>query len=118
MIIELLRWWYGPGWLSQMSRIRTRTVNVAHAFSTIALLKTLFAPWRRIVTSGGKSIDAKMQAAIDNFVSRVVGFVSRFFVLIAALIMVSGTFVMSVFIVLVWPLLPLGVIGFIVRGLV
>lgn len=118
MIIELLRWWYGPGWLSQVGRITTRTRNVAHAFSTVVLLKTLFAPWRRIVTSGGKSIDAKMQAVIDNFVSRTVGFFSRLIVLIAALVMVSGTFVMSLLIVLIWPLLPLSVIGFVVRGLV
>lgn len=118
MIIELLRWWYGAGWLAQVKRIQTRSANVAHAFSVGALLKTLFAPWRRIQFGGGKGLDAKVQAAVDNFVSRVVGFTSRFVVLLAALIMVAGTILLSVSIVLVWPLLPLAVIAGIVKGLV
>lgn len=118
MIIELLRWWYGAGWIAQVMRIQTRSANVAHAFSAGALLKTLFAPWRRVQFGGGKGLDAKFQAAIDNFVSRVVGFTSRFFVLFAALIMVAGTILLSISIVIIWPLLPLAVLAGFVKGLV
>lgn len=116
MIIELLRWWYGAGWLAQIKRIQSRSANVAHAFSASALLKTLFAPWRRIQFGGGKGLDAKMQAAVDNFVSRVVGFTSRFIVLLAALIMIAGTVLLSIGIVIVWPVLPLAIVAGIIKG--
>lgn len=117
MIFELLRWWYVEGWLHSFKRIGSRTHNVALAFSAPTLLRTLFAPWRRIVTTAGRSIDAKFQAAIDNFVSRLVGFISRFIVLIAALVMTTGTFIMSCAIALTWPLVPLLVVYFIVKGI-
>jgi hypothetical protein len=118
MIIELLRWWYGAGWFAQVKRIQIRSANVAHAFSAGALLKTLFAPWRRIQFDGGRGLDAKLQAAVDNFVSRVVGFTSRFIVLLAALTMVAGTILLSVSIVIVWPLIPLAVLAGVVKGFV
>lgn len=107
MLFALLRWWYGPGWLLAFRRIGERTHNVMHAFSVPILLKTLFAPWKRIMTTGGKGIDAKIQAALDNLVSRTVGFVTRLIVLFTALIMTSGAFIMGVAIVAVWPFIPL-----------
>lgn len=116
MILELLRWWYGPGWRLAFQRIGVRTHNVAMAFSVPTLLKTLFAPWRRIVTVGGKSIDAKMQAAVDNLVSRLVGFVSRCMVLLTALIMTVGTFLVGSLIAIAWPLLPVAIVICILKG--
>ena len=106
-MFELLRWWYGPGWLLAFRRIGERTHNVSHAFSVPILLKTLFSPWKRIMTTGAKGIDAKMQAVVDNLVSRMVGFVTRLMVLTAALVMTTGTFIMSASIVLAWPFIPL-----------
>jgi hypothetical protein len=117
MIIELLRWWYGPGWLRAVSRIHTRTAKVAHAFSAGTLLTTLFAPWKRIQYSG-RSFDAKMQAIADNFVSRMIGFTVRLFVLIGAGILMFGSLVMGIAVVLVWPLIPLSVLVFVFKGVV
>lgn len=105
MMLELLRWWYGPGWVGAFKRISTRTAGVAHAFSAGTLLKTLFAPWKRIQYSG-KSFDAKVQAAMDNLVSRTVGFTVRLLVLLAAGFMITGSIVLSLVIVIVWPLVP------------
>jgi hypothetical protein len=115
MMFELLRWWYGPGWMLAFQRINTRTASVAHAFSAGTLLKTLFAPWKRI-QSNGKSFDAKMQAFMDNLVSRTVGFVVRIGVLIAALVMITGSVIVSTAIVLIWPLVPLLIIYSVFRG--
>ena len=115
MLFELLRWWYGPGWLLAFRRIGERTHNVMHAFSVSTLLKTLFSPWKRIMTTGAKGIDAKMQAALDNLVSRMVGFVTRLMVLIAAGVMTTGTVLMSVTIVVAWPFIPVAAVYLIVR---
>ena len=116
MIIELLRWWYGPGWIGAFKRINTRTAGVANAFSAGTLLKTLFAPWKRIQYSG-KSFDAKMQALIDNMVSRTVGFTVRLMVLIAAIVMIVGSLVLSAGIVIVWPFVPVLIIFSVFKGI-
>jgi hypothetical protein len=115
MLIELLRWWYGPGWILAFQRISTRTAGVANAFSAGTLLKTLFAPWKRIQYSG-KSFDAKMQAIVDNLVSRTVGFTVRLLVLIAAVVMIAGSLVLSVAIVIVWPLVPVMILLSVFKG--
>lgn len=117
MILVLLRWWYGPGWILAFKRINTRTVGVAHAFSAGTLLKTLFAPWKRIQYSG-RSFDAKMQAMLDNMVSRTVGFTVRLLVLLAALFMIVGSVVLGAAIALAWPFIPLLIVYSVFRGLV
>lgn len=117
MLFELLRWWYGPGWLLAARRIGERTANVSHAFSAPILLKTLFAPWKRIVSTGAKGFDAQIQAMLDNLVSRTVGFTTRLVVLIAAMFMLTGTFLLSVSIVIVWPLIPAAIVYCVIRGI-
>lgn len=89
-----------------------------HAFSVMTLLKTLFSPWKRIVSTGAKGIDAKVQATLDNLVSRMVGFFTRLMVLIAALVMTTGTVIMSVSIAIIWPLIPLLAVYCIFRGII
>lgn len=117
MIFEMLRWWYGTGWLQATHRIGTWTRNVERIFSMSILFKTLFLPWRRIVSVSGKSLDAKMRDAMDNLVSRCIGFFIRFGVLIAAGIATFMTFLVSVVIVGIWPLLPLITVYCIIRGI-
>ena len=58
--------------------------SILNNFSVIQLTRTLFAPWRRIITYPGASIDEKFKAWGDNVFSRMIGFVVRLGVLIAA----------------------------------
>lgn len=116
MIVELMRWWYGPGWLHAFKRINSRTANVASAFSAGTLLKTLFSPWKRIQYSG-KSFDAKMQAMMDNAISRLIGFVVRLGVLLAASIMIVGSLILSITIVIIWPLIPVSIVVCLIKGI-
>lgn len=117
MIIEMLRWWYGPGWVHSFKRISTRTKSVAHAFSATTLIATLFSPWKRIQYSG-KSFDAKMQAMIDNLVSRIIGFVVRIGVLIAALVMIASSAILGLTIAIIWPLVPVLIMACLVKGII
>jgi hypothetical protein len=80
-------------------------------FSVVQLLKTLFQPWRRIVTYPGASLDAKMKAWGDNAVSRAVGFFVRFSVLVAALVTAVFIVIFTAAEIVVWPLLPLMIPG-------
>lgn len=118
MIFEMLRWWYGTGWLQAAHRIGTWTRGVERAFSASLLAKTLFSPWKRIVSTSGRSLDAKMHDAMDNFVSRCIGFAIRIAVLIAAGFATLGTLIAGVVMAVLWPLLPVLAIGFLVWGFI
>jgi hypothetical protein len=116
MFISLLVWWYGHGWQQVMQSIMPRTRNVAANFSILQLIRTLFAPWKRIITFPGRSLEEHLRAAADNAFGRAVGFVVRIFVLAAGLIVVLAVFLFSIIEVVIWPLLPLAIPGFVIAG--
>lgn len=106
MLLEFFFWWYGSGWKKAWRDCFLWVRNVQAAFSIDVLLKTLFSPWKRIVTLPGRSIDEKMRALVDNLVSRVIGFFVRSIVLVVALVMVVCTAVAGLAVAILWPLLP------------
>lgn len=108
-IVYLLSWWYGPGWLSQWRQLVQKTSAIGQAFSGKTLLKTLFSPWKRVVTlpNQNANIQQKLRALEDNLISRFVGFWVRFFTLLAALVMLVLVGLIYLGLALVWPLLPI-----------
>lgn len=116
ILLELFIWWYGPGWLTMFERIGLRVQKVARIFAIPTLLKTLFSPWKRIVTSGAKGIDAKMRAMLDNLVSRTIGFIVRIMVLLAAIVSLASAFIIGVVIAVAWPLIPASIVYFLIAG--
>ncbi len=95
-----------------------RIVRVSHLFSLPILLRTLWAPWRRIISYPGAGLDAKLRAVGDNMVSRVIGFTVRVLVLITACLIVLLTSVLQLIFVILWPLLPVAIIAFIIKGVI
>ena len=118
MLFEFFAWWYGPGWLSAWKGCFNWVRGVQLAFSVDVLLKTLFSPWKRIVSLPGRSIDEKFKALIDNLISRVIGFFVRLIVLIAALVMITVTTVAGLVLAVAWPLVPLLALGLIFWGII
>ncbi len=116
MILELFRWWYGQGWQLVFKRAEQRMLAVGQDFSVATLLRTLFAPWRRIMTYPGSGLDAHLRAMVDNFVSRCVGFVVRISVLLAVAVIAILTLVVGLLQVLLWPLVPLAIIASLIKG--
>ena len=104
--LEILTWWYRQGWAQVAKNAEQRFVKVSHMFSVPILLRTLFAPWRRIVTYPGDTIEAKFRAMGDNLVSRVVGFSVRALVLFTAGVMLLCTALAGGIQLLAWPLMP------------
>ncbi len=117
MLISFLGWWYGPGWVAALKRIFDSMERVWQNFSAPLLLKTLWAPWRRIVSLPGRSLDEKLRAALDNFISRLVGLGVRLLVLLVAVILALLAGLANLVIGLVWPLLPFGLFIFALLGL-
>ena len=116
LALELLAWWYGRGWASVGRNISKMTESVSRSFSIPLLLRTLFAPWRQIVTYPGAGLEAKFHALIDNMVSRTIGFFVRLVVLCSGLLTIGLTLLIGTAMALVWPVLPLLIPALFIKG--
>lgn len=117
MFFEMVLWWYGKGWRSAFKLAIDWPKAAAKAFSIKILITTLFAPWRRIVSVPGRSIDEKMRAAVDNLTSRFVGFFVRLGALAAAAVISLLSLLAGVVLALSWPLIPLLFIYLVYRSI-
>ena len=117
LAFEFFSWWYGRGWRDAAKRVSKRLAGVSEAFSVSTLLRTLFLPWRRIVTTPGKGLDEHMRAALDNAVSRFIGLLVRLLALIAAAFMLFLFGLLGGLEIILWPFAPLAAIGLLVWGL-
>lgn len=117
ILLEILAWWYRQGWTAVAKNAELRFVRVSHLFSVPILVRTLFAPWRRIITYPGASIDAKVRAMGDNMVSRAVGFSVRAMVLFSAGVMLVLTAFAAALQLIIWPLVPPAAAALLVLGI-
>lgn len=117
LILSFFSWWYGRGWQQVALGFGPRLGWVSDAFSARQLLRTLFEPWRRIITYPGASLEERFRAWFDNLFSRMVGFVVRLFVLLAALATLVAMALLTALEVVVWPLLPVALPGCLIAGL-
>lgn len=117
LLISLFSWWYQDGWALVVKSFRKRTTDIIESFSVTMLLRTLFSPWRRIISYPDKNLAANFYALLDNIISRMVGFSVRLMVLIgAALILVISLIITLVELVL-WPLIPPLIVFLLVYGI-
>lgn len=116
MLVMIFKWWYGPGWVQAFKNIKIHTIGVSQAFSIPILLKTLFAPWHRMITYPGRALEDKFKAAIDNIVSRMVGFVIRLMVVITATLMILFTAIGYGLLAIAWPFVPLLIVFCVVKA--
>lgn len=116
-MLSLFQWWYGAGWKGVLTSNRRRLAGLSDMFSTKILLRTLFSPWRRIMTVPGASIDAHARAFVDNLVSRLIGFTIRSFVLFAGFLALLFLLLAAFVEAIIWPLIPIAGPVLIVWGL-
>lgn len=98
-MLNLLSWWYSAGWANFLHRIGERLANLIDFFSIDLLFKTLFAPFRQISAGANK--------IIDRLVSRIVGAFVRIFIIIAGIVCIGITALISFILIIIWPLIPL-----------
>ena len=114
LVLEVITWWYGAGWKGLIVRIQNLVSRVLVVFSVPLLIRTLFSPWRRIITYTDNSFMQNLRAALDNAVSRFVGFWVRLIVIFTALLFIIFAVTSGIIAVIVWPLLPvLGLVALI-----
>jgi hypothetical protein len=109
MVLAFIQWWYGLGWAEQGRSINRRVTAIARSFSVGIIIRTLFAPWKQMITSTSRtsSLEYRFRAAVDNLVSRTVGFVVRSLVLLTAVILMGLVGAASIIGVVLWPVAPI-----------
>lgn len=109
LFVDFLQWWYGAGWALRVQMLMRHVQNWLTYFSVGILLSTMFSPWRQNVTTArpDEALQAKMNAGVDNVISRLVGFMVRVFALVAAALTVLFVMLFNAVVVLLWPLIPL-----------
>lgn len=118
LAFEFFSWWYGRGWKQAASNFKPRLQSISDSFSVSQLLSTLFEPWRRIITYPGASLDERFHAWADNVLSRIIGFIVRITVILAAAVIVSVVTILSIIEIVLWPLLPIAVPALLLAGLI
>ena len=106
LFAEFFTWWYSLGFVELLNKLSQLISGIWQKFSVPILLKTLFEPWRRIIEDAGGSIQDKSRAFVDNLVSRFVGFSIRVIAIITALVLIIIASIMSVVLIVAWPLAP------------
>jgi len=81
----LFKWWYSKGIASLFDFLSAYFIHTSNYFSPIDLITNIFKPWKRIVGQQGRGLDDFFQSLADTFISRLVGFVLRFFLIIVYL---------------------------------
>lgn len=117
MISTLVLWWYGDGWRKALRRTPARLDAIVQQFSVQQLSRTLFDPWRRIVSGGGRNLQERLQDGLGNAVSRFVGFFARLFVLITAGVALIVVSVAGLIEIVAWPLMPLAILYCVARSM-
>jgi hypothetical protein len=119
LVLGLVQWWYGQGWLTAAKRLKGRLSAHFQAFSVPLLLQTLFAPWKQIVAAKNPNatIGEKLRGVLDNLVSRFIGFCVRMLTLFASLLLGIVIAVGGLVLLVLWPFIPVISIALLFRGL-
>lgn len=107
MFAEFFMWWYSKGWRLAAQNRWQSIGGLTRTFSVGVIVKTLFAPWKRIITPPGSSFDQRIRAIGDNMTSRAVGFFVRVGTLIGFLLLLAANVLFGFVVILLWPLMPL-----------
>lgn len=120
-IAEMFVWWYSGGWRAFIAKSHSALSHIIDLFSMGDLLRTLFKPFRQIsaeTASSSSSMDLRFHIFLDRLVSRCIGFVSRLVLLIAGSIIILLGGILSIILILLWPIIPLLPIAGIVLSII
>lgn len=117
LVANIFIWWYRAGWRQLLQRSQRFMRSVVDTFSVPILLRTLFSPWRQIISYRDHSFGSGARAALDNLISRLVGFTVRVCVLLAAAVVISITALGTCIVLIAWPLVPFAAAGLVIWGI-
>ena len=109
LIVGFLQWWYSIGWMDFALRLVARLRNLADFFSLGLLFRTFFSPFRQIsaYSDDNANIQKQISDFIDKLLSRIIGAVVRFFIIIFGIVSLMAVAALGGLLFLAWPLMPL-----------
>jgi hypothetical protein len=119
IIPRYILWHYTLGFRSAATFGGNLVRFLFNFFSIALLLKTLFAPWRRLGEGYAKGLrpGAWFETLVVNTLMRLVGAIIRLGLIVAGLAALVAGLVLAVVILIVWLLLPIIWVGLLVGGL-
>lgn len=106
-VLDFSLWYYSGALRGIVSVFLNFLWFTTHFFSMPLLLRTLFAPWKRMTdVYGGGGVEAFLETTVMNMMSRIVGVVVRVtFLSMGALSLICTTVLMFV-VLAFWVLFP------------
>lgn len=108
MLYGYFYWWYGAG-LQQSWQVALAIVAMtADFFSLDSLVRTWLAPWKNDVSSAqNAALSDQVKLWQQNLASRIIGFLIRTIIILAALITLGVLAVLAGASLIVWLVVPL-----------
>jgi hypothetical protein len=108
-----IKWHYGEGLREFFGVVGNFLWFVTNFFSFKLLLKTLFAPWKRMGENyeGGFDLAAYASTFIVNTLMRMVGFLTKIVVLFIGMVSYILVLVFSFFLSVIWIFAPAIILG-------
>lgn len=107
--MEFLLWHYTKGLKFYISRWLSYFDWINHYFSVPLLIKTLFAPWKRLIVvdrSPGFNLQKIMEKFTFNIISRGIGAIVRFSLFWVGLILIIFVYIAGILGLLIWLIIP------------
>jgi hypothetical protein len=113
IIRDYFVWHYTTAWFLLWGVWRNVLWFVIHFFSLPQLMRSWFAPFKRITETRGERFDLEDFAGyiIIGLLSRIIGALIRTCIIIAGLVALMGTIMAGFAVYLLWALVPLLIIG-------
>ena len=108
MISGYFVWWYGTGLTEAYAAAMAAMTRIVYLFSVSQLGKTLFDPWKNdVIRAHNLSLADQLKVWQLNLASRIVGFLVRSLVILAALFVLALLILLSAVILFIWIATPL-----------
>lgn len=117
-MITYIYWWYleEPAYLWKISM--NVFIKTFYTFSIPLLLRTLFDPWKRDVSSAeNASIQTLYQLWLNNLISRFIGFFIRLMTIFTGLLISTVVLIIELVFIFAWFAMPIIVIYLLINGL-
>lgn len=109
VILGLISWWYGAGWMQRVALSKEQFLILYDYFSIDLLVRTWFSPFRQISAGQVRGpLGVQLRAWFDQLISRSVGGVVRTIVIVFGSVSLLFSLLFGVMMVIGWALLPIG----------
>ena len=114
------RWYYGEAVKDILTGWRNYIIFSLNYFSIPLLLRTLFSPWRRDITKKPRGLDVQriFEYVAFNSISRGLGFLVRFFTIIAGIIFSLVVVISGFVFFVIWLILPFAIAGLLILAII